>query len=438
MNLYQIKEDPEWVDHVKSVFSDLQATPSIVRSGMLSGVQGKPLTHSALSSTNNRYLTNAEDHCIDSSKIIGTGFMSATTQTGFNGILASKSFAKEDEEFSGIGISSGTCEQNILEIHKPLDTSSSTHFFTPEKYSIPIILQGNLGLKESFNPTRVNDEFATIYENTNNHVNSESTANDGEHKTSNSSNQIDNGTHELETFLSSFAPGKSFNWGIGDELSQALGLTFKQGEMEDLQRAKKLASSIISINFPENKSELLLDAVVGNASSSYQSASSSLADESFPKKTLYSNVPNGTSFLTTITETDTKVARHKSPVSTTKLQDVVQGHVLYNDPDVELSHWHQNLSLSNVSPSKGIIRGWEDEGQSLRSDDTQQSHSRNSEDRGGKKRSRSGDSSRPRPKDRQQIQDRVRELRDIVPSGLKVISTFYMLPRVDCKNYIWI
>ena len=108
---------------------------------------------------------------------------------------------------------------------------------------------------------------------------------------------------------------------------------------------------------------------------------------------------------------------------------------MYNDADVKLSHWHQNLSFSNVSPGKGIIRGWADEGQSLRSDDIQQSHSRKSEDRGGKKRSRSGDSSRPRPKDRQQIQDRVRELRDIVPSGLKVISTFY---RVDCKKNIWI
>lgn len=36
-----------------------------------------------------------------------------------------------------------------------------------------------------------------------------------------------------------------------------------------------------------------------------------------------------------------------------------------------------------------------------------------------RKRSRPGESSRPRPKDRQQIQDRVKELRDIVPNGAK-------------------
>jgi len=47
-----------------------------------------------------------------------------------------------------------------------------------------------------------------------------------------------------------------------------------------------------------------------------------------------------------------------------------------------------------------------------------------------RKRARPGESTRPRPKDRQQIQDRVKELREIVPNGAKVISssfpTFYL------------
>lgn len=38
-----------------------------------------------------------------------------------------------------------------------------------------------------------------------------------------------------------------------------------------------------------------------------------------------------------------------------------------------------------------------------------------------KKRARPGESTRPRPKDRQQIQDRVKELREIVPNGTKVL-----------------
>lgn len=37
-----------------------------------------------------------------------------------------------------------------------------------------------------------------------------------------------------------------------------------------------------------------------------------------------------------------------------------------------------------------------------------------------KKRARPGESTRPRPKDRQQIQDRLKELRDIIPNGAKV------------------
>jgi hypothetical protein len=40
-----------------------------------------------------------------------------------------------------------------------------------------------------------------------------------------------------------------------------------------------------------------------------------------------------------------------------------------------------------------------------------------------KKRARPGESTRPRPKDRQQIQDRVKELREIVPNSAKVLLT---------------
>ncbi|XP_078441856.1 serine/threonine-protein kinase WNK (With No Lysine)-like protein [Wolffia australiana] len=42
-----------------------------------------------------------------------------------------------------------------------------------------------------------------------------------------------------------------------------------------------------------------------------------------------------------------------------------------------------------------------------------------SEGKAQKKRARPGDSARPRPKDRQQIQDRVKELRELVPNGSK-------------------
>jgi hypothetical protein len=41
-----------------------------------------------------------------------------------------------------------------------------------------------------------------------------------------------------------------------------------------------------------------------------------------------------------------------------------------------------------------------------------------------RKRARPGESTRPRPKDRQQIQDRIKELRGIIPHGGKVLQTF--------------
>ena len=49
------------------------------------------------------------------------------------------------------------------------------------------------------------------------------------------------------------------------------------------------------------------------------------------------------------------------------------------------------------------------------------SQSSNPEGKVAKRRARAGESTRPRPKDRQLIQDRVKELREIVPNGAKVI-----------------
>lgn len=43
-----------------------------------------------------------------------------------------------------------------------------------------------------------------------------------------------------------------------------------------------------------------------------------------------------------------------------------------------------------------------------------------------KKRARPGESSRPRPRDRQLIQDRIKELRELIPNGSKVISPLYL------------
>lgn len=80
VNLNQIKEDSGWLNHIKSVFATLQATPSVTRSHRLSGGQGEQLTHSAVSCTGDIISTssNVIDHNIDSSRMIGTGCQSST------------------------------------------------------------------------------------------------------------------------------------------------------------------------------------------------------------------------------------------------------------------------------------------------------------------------------------------------------------------------
>ncbi|XP_011627129.1 transcription factor LHW isoform X2 [Amborella trichopoda] len=60
-------------------------------------------------------------------------------------------------------------------------------------------------------------------------------------------------------------------------------------------------------------------------------------------------------------------------------------------------------------------------GQSIKCEETSISHAKKLEEplKVNRKRARPGESTRPRPKDRQMIQDRVKELREIVPNGAK-------------------
>ncbi|KAJ0971102.1 hypothetical protein J5N97_019061 [Dioscorea zingiberensis] len=64
---------------------------------------------------------------------------------------------------------------------------------------------------------------------------------------------------------------------------------------------------------------------------------------------------------------------------------------------------------------------WIDESSSINAESAVTNHPKKSEEgaKVAKRRARPGESSRPRPKDRQLIQDRVKELREIVPNGAK-------------------
>lgn len=270
---------------------------------------------------------------------------------------------------------------------------------------------------------------------------------------------VPGGWDNFDSYLASVAQGKNNNcdcsFGVGDELSQALGPAFRQSKdmcekvskpvgieqhkvvveqrtsgatcaLSDISAVESVPTWGLSYAenkpyFPECKAEPLLDAAVASASSSYHSMSTT-ADDSFSCRTfsaLESDMP-------ALKFTNEAPFRHLP-------QDCVSQSFVHSGlVDCEASVNNQALSKifgnppnSNMStkcsPLKAIINSWSEDMQSVRSDSTQTSQSKKSEDlnKATRKRARPGESTRPRPKDRQQIQDRVRELREIVPNGSK-------------------
>ncbi|MCO5548843.1 hypothetical protein L7F22_002305 [Adiantum nelumboides] len=259
---------------------------------------------------------------------------------------------------------------------------------------------------------------------------------------------------ELEKFLASFYKEETGSWdssfAIGDELSQALGPTFwkcgltevpnfggaqKNEEVvsKQAERASMLPTEVVTDwrtklkkenscerSSPlESKPEPLLDAIVGSASTNH----SLNTNASFTVQNQFSNLDFGVPALGITQETEPTCS---SSISGKLMQTLPQHDVRYLDNLTGVLRnlqAHQNICVSGDTQTNLSVHSWTDEGQSFKSDDTQRVHSQSkgSEEisKSSKKRSRSGESARPRPKDRQQIQDRVRELRDLVPNGSK-------------------
>ncbi|KAK8447270.1 hypothetical protein SEVIR_8G039800v4 [Setaria viridis] len=75
----------------------------------------------------------------------------------------------------------------------------------------------------------------------------------------------------------------------------------------------------------------------------------------------------------------------------------------------------------NNGMHKSQIRLWIESGQNMKCESTSASNSKgvDTPSKANRKRSRPGESPKPRPKDRQLIQDRIKELRELVPNGAK-------------------
>lgn len=90
---------------------------------------------------------------------------------------------------------------------------------------------------------------------------------------------------------------------------------------------------------------------------------------------------------------------------------------------------------------KSQIHLWLESGQNMKCDSMPASNSKKLDITGkaNRKRSRPGESPRPRPKDRQMIQDRIKELREMVPNGAKVMCvllTFIYSCKITIKYWL--
>ena len=148
--------------------------------------------------------------------------------------------------------------------------------------------------------------------------------------------------------------------------------------------------------------EQLLEAVVG------ESVNLSTSHGSIPVNVNVSSV-SGFDFNRQIST----VRRVHCPQSNTKLA-----------PPAELNLEKMIQESSKEALPKSYVSSWIDDSCTVNAESAVTNQAKKPEEtpKVVRKRARPGESTRPRPKDRQQIQDRVKELREIVPNGAKVLS----------------
>ncbi|KAJ1274413.1 hypothetical protein BS78_05G059800 [Paspalum vaginatum] len=160
--------------------------------------------------------------------------------------------------------------------------------------------------------------------------------------------------------------------------------------------------------FSLTDTDQLLDAVISNVSPSGKQC----PDDSASCKTALTDVPS-TSHLD---PKDLKRCESGVPsvlIKHESAQFVKQPCLFDKSEDGYLSQ--------NNGMHKSQIRLWIERGQSMKCESASASNSKglDTSSKANRKRSRPGESPKPRPKDRQLIQDRIKELRELVPNGAK-------------------
>ncbi|GLJ39289.1 hypothetical protein SUGI_0801790 [Cryptomeria japonica] len=178
----------------------------------------------------------------------------------------------------------------------------------------------------------------------------------------------------------------------------------------------------------ETNSEHLLDAVVGNL---YSRANHGTDDNASSKMTSSGLSTMGVLCSPSV-RTDTCLVGQADGLKQTEFivaspsQCMLDKGNIHNFCNIDNVHPvnqdHTVIeNLTNESPSITHKNSGIDDCESSRCDDSLISQAKTSASmvKVNRKRARSGESGRPRPKDRQQIQDRVKELREIIPNGIK-------------------
>jgi hypothetical protein len=161
--------------------------------------------------------------------------------------------------------------------------------------------------------------------------------------------------------------------------------------------------------FSLTETDQLLDAVISNINPSGKQC----PDDSASCKTALTDVPS-TSHLGPVDLKRCETSGVPSIlIKPESVQSVKQPCFLEKSEDGCLSH--------NNGMHKSQIRLWIESGQNMKCESASASNSKgvDTPSKANRKRSRPGESPKPRPKDRQLIQDRIKELRELVPNGAK-------------------
>ncbi|KAE8808621.1 putative basic helix-loop-helix protein [Hordeum vulgare] len=161
--------------------------------------------------------------------------------------------------------------------------------------------------------------------------------------------------------------------------------------------------------FSLTNTDQLLDAVISNVNPSSKQSS----DDNASCKTALTDIPNICHFgLEELKQCDSS-GIPSTVIKNESTQIVKQPY--YFDKTEDGCHSQNN------GAQKSQIRLWIENGQNMKCESASASNSKglDAPSKSNRKRSRPGESSKARPKDRQLIQDRIKELREMVPNGAK-------------------